>query len=189
MFKIGLLALSATTVSALQLESGLQAEIRALVEAEAEQFARQDLAPCLFPDDVEFKSRAYVSQSASCKKRQIWTKIEADKRINRWFDGADFLPLFIQDMNLSFDHVGDAMPIGRTKMTHPRGVHMKVAFKPTTENFYTGIFRGAKHGIMRISESVRTMTSVPQTSPGFGLKWFRDGRPSADTVAMFSFDG
>lgn len=92
-------------------------------------------------------------------------------------------------MNLSFDHVGDALPIGRTKMTHPRGVHMKVAFMPTAENPYTGIFRGAKHGIMRISEAVRTLTTVSQTSPGFGLKFFRDGMRSADSVAMFSFDG
>ena len=99
------------------------------------------------------------------------------------------LELFTQDMNLSFDHVGDTMPPGRTKMTHPRGVAMKVAFRPTTDSPYTGIFRGAKHGIMRVSETVRTNPLVAQTNPGFGLKYLRDGIDSADAVTMFSFDG
>lgn len=112
-----------------------------------------------------------------------------ERRINRWFDGADMMELFTQDMNLSFDHTGDTMPDGRTKMTHPRGVTFKVAFRPTATSPYTGIFRGAKHGIMRISETVRTNPEVPQTSPGFGVKFLRDGMDSADTVSMFSFDG
>ena len=99
------------------------------------------------------------------------------------------MPLFTQDMNLSFDHKGDTMPENRVKMTHPRGVCLKVAFMPTAGSPYTGIFRGAKHGIMRISETVRTSPEVPQTSPGFGIKFLRDGMDSADTVTMFSFDG
>ena len=99
------------------------------------------------------------------------------------------MELFTQDMNLSFDHTGDTMPDGRTKMTHPRGVTFKVAFRPTAQSPYTGIFRGAKHGIMRISETVRTNPDVSQTSPGFGVKFLRDGMDSADTVTMFSFDG
>ena len=81
------------------------------------------------------------------------------------------------------------MPEGRVKMTHPRGVVMKVAFRPTSENNYTGIFRGAKHGILRVSDVVRTDPKVPQSSPGFGIKFLRDGMDSADGVAMFSLDG
>lgn len=54
-----------------------------------------------------------------------------EKKINRWFDGPDLMELFTQDMNLSFDHTGDTMPDGRVKMTHPRGVTFKVAFRPT----------------------------------------------------------
>ena len=64
-------------------------------------------------------------------------------------------------MNLSFDHTGDTMPEGRVKMTHPRGVSLKVAFRPTEDSPYTGIFKGAKHGIMRISEVVRTSPEKP----------------------------
>ena len=92
-------------------------------------------------------------------------------------------------MNLSFDHLGDTMPDGRTKMTHPRGVTLKVGFRPTNDSPYTGIFKGAQHGIMRISETTKTTPAKNATSPGFGLKFLRDGMDSADTVAMFSFDG
>lgn len=99
------------------------------------------------------------------------------------------LELFTQDMNLSFDHKGDSMPDGRTKMTHPKGVTTKVVFRPTADTPYTGIFKGAKHGILRISETVPTDPAVAQTSPGFGIKFLRDGMDSADTVTMFSFDG
>ena len=41
----------------------------------------------------------------------------------------------------------------------------------------------------KISETVRTFPEKPQTSPGFGIKFLRDGMDSADTVTMFSFDG
>lgn len=92
-------------------------------------------------------------------------------------------------MNLSFDHNGDTMPDNRVKMTHPRGVTMKIAFRPAAGNPYTGIFRGAKHGILRVSEVVRTNHDTEQTSPGFGIKFLRDGMDSANTVTMFSFDG
>ena len=102
-----------------------------------------------------------LKQSASCKKRQIWQNVTKDTRLERWFEGIDLLPLFTQDMNLSFDHKGDTMPDGRTKMTHPRGVTFKVAFRPTANNHYTGMFKGATHGIMRISETVRTFPEKP----------------------------
>ena len=81
------------------------------------------------------------------------------------------------------------MPENRTKMTHPKGVTTKVVFRPTADTPYTGIFKGAKHGILRISETVPTDPAVAQTSPGFGIKFLRDGMDSADTVTMFSFDG
>ena len=116
---------------------------------------------CIYPDVEQLNTPEWFALSASCKKRYLWKKIIADKRLNRWFEGPDLLPLFTQDMNLSFDHTGDTMPDGRVKMTHPRGVTAKVAFRPTMGHDYTGIFRGATHGIMRVSETVRTVPEKP----------------------------
>ncbi len=42
---------------------------------------------------------------------------------------------------------------------------------------------------MRISEFVRTTPDVLNTVPGYGLKLFRDGKPSCNMVAMHKFDG
>lgn len=175
------------SVSALNLETSLEVDITALVKHEF--YSEHASEPCTFPDVKQFNTEEYLAQSASCKKRQIWQNVIKDKHVNRWFDGADLLPLFLQDMNLSFDHNGDTMPDNRVKMTHPRGVTMKVAFRPTANSPYTGIFRGAKHGILRVSEVVRTDKEITITSPGFGIKFLRDGMDSANTVAMFSFDG
>ena len=201
MMKFYSIALITTLAGALTIEA--EAEIQALIELEGDDEeettdstlkSREEenidvSMPCPFPDVDQFNTPEYLAQTASCKKRQIWNKVTADRSINRWFDGPDLMPLFTQDMNLSFDHTGDTMPEGRVKMTHPRGVTSKVAFIPTADSPYTGMFRGAKHGIMRISETVRTSPEVNQTSPGFGIKFLRDGMDSADTVTMFSFDG
>ena len=92
-------------------------------------------------------------------------------------------------MNLSFDTVSDTMPIGRIKRTHPVGTTTLVEFLPTADTPYTGMFRGAKHGVMRISEFAMTEPVMPHTAPGHGVKLLRDGMASANWFAMFAFDG
>ena len=107
----------------------------------------------------------------------------------RFFTGTEFQSLFDQDMNLSYDTVSDSMPLDRKKVTHPVGVTGKIEFIAHPETPYTGIFRGAKHGIMRISETTKVTPEVAKTAPGHGVKFLRDGMYSANWVAMFSFDG
>jgi len=51
------------------------------------------------------------------------------------------------------------------------------------------VFRGAKYGILRISDATETTPEVIKTAPGFGLKLLRDGMSSANVVTMFAFDG
>lgn len=92
-------------------------------------------------------------------------------------------------MNHSYDFVTDSMPIGRVKVTHPVGTVTKVEFVAHPDTPYTGIFRGAKYGIMRISDTVATTPSKAMTVPGHGVKFLRDGMSSANWVAMFAFDG
>lgn len=92
-------------------------------------------------------------------------------------------------MNLSYDSVTDTMPVNRLKKTHPVGVTSKVEFRAVENTPYTGMFRGAKHGIMRISETTKTSPAVGKTAPGFGVKLLRDGMASANLITMFSFDG
>jgi len=92
-------------------------------------------------------------------------------------------------MNHSYDVVSDSMPPGRVKVTHPVGSTTKVEFIAHPDSPYTGVFQGAKHGVMRISDTVKTTPEVAKTVPGHGVKLFRDGMSSANWLAMFSFDG
>ena len=92
-------------------------------------------------------------------------------------------------MALTYDTVTDSMPVNRVKRTHPVGTHTKVEFIPHPKTPYTGIFRGSKHGVMRISETFETTPETPKTTPGHAVKFFRDGMYSANLLAMFALDG
>jgi len=105
--------------------------------------------------------------------------------------GRDAAGLFTQDMNLTFDHMGDQMPEGREKLAHPEGVVMKVAFLPADDTKYTGMFKEVQQGIMRISDKKNANPAAGEqfSSPSMAVKLLRDGHHSADLVSMFSNDG
>lgn len=145
--------------------------------------------PACRDDIVVFEGEEYESQSAYCKLEQIWDKIVEDETMERWYIGGDLNGLFEQDMNLSYDHIGDQMPPERIKRTHPRGVVTKVQVIPAVNQPYSGIFKGAHHCIMRISETTQTVISKTQTNPGYGLKCLIDGKPSANMLAMHRLEG
>jgi len=144
---------------------------------------------CLWPIDMAFDGEEYESQSAYCKSEQIWERVLEDDRMQDWFDGLTQIPMFFQDPNLTFDHASDTMPEGRLKIFHTRGTVTRVRYESVGDHPYTGIFKGADFGIMRISDVTRTNPDVPFTSPGFGIKWMRTGHRSANGVTMFSFSG
>ena len=81
------------------------------------------------------------------------------------------------------------MPEGRLKIFHSRGTVTRVSYESVGDHPYTGIFKGADFGVMRITDVTRTNPDVPFTSPGFGIKWLRTGHRSANGVTMFSFAG
>jgi hypothetical protein len=83
---------------------------------------------------------------------------------------------------------GDAMPAGRVKFIHAIGAVAKVKFLSYGNHPYSGIFKGADQGLIRFS-SAATPTKTQPMVPGFGLKFLRDGKDSANLVAMYSVDG
>ena len=113
--------------------------------------------PCPDMSELEhFDTPEYQAMSAKCKQDLIWSRVIEDRTPERFFVGAEFKGTFEQDFNLTFDVVTDTMPVGRIKKTHPRGTTTKVEFIPAPDTPYTGMFRGAKYGIMRISEFAAT---------------------------------
>ena len=74
MLKFGLKALTAATLivskfEAIELESGLQADIETLLQSEVDAENSRD---CNFPNTKQFNTPEYLAMSGSCKKRMIW---------------------------------------------------------------------------------------------------------------------
>jgi hypothetical protein len=159
------------------------------IEAEAE--ADQYRAPACpdFYNWEHFDTPEYNAMSAYCKQEAIWSNVIKDTTPEKFFIADEFQPFFEQNMNLTFDAVTDTMPVGRIKRTHPRGTTTKIEFIAAHDTPYTGMFKGAKHGIMRISEFSQTEPSMPKTAPGHGVKLLRDGMTSGNWFAMFAFEG
>ena len=90
-----------------------------------------------------------------------------------------------------------------SKVIHTVGVVGRVEWRDLGGHDYSGIFKGAQHGLARwVSVSSTTCASFPRlslalepdtsklnTAPGMGLKFLRDGMDSANLVAMYSVDG
>lgn len=96
------------------------------------------------------------------------------------------LGIFGESVSVSFDASADVFPMKRTKYIHSVGVVGGIEFKSTSQK-YGGLFSaGAAHGLIRFSSAKAPGTDF---TPGAGIKLFRDGRPSANFVAMPSLDG
>jgi hypothetical protein len=65
----------------------------------------------------------------------------------------------------------------------------KVEWIDLGNHSYTGIFKGADTGYVRISSAAPVDTKTPNMKPGMGVKFLRDGVDSANFVAMFGVDG
>jgi hypothetical protein len=114
--------------------------------------------------------------------------VKRDSTPGSYPSSVGLLGIFDESVKTTFDDHADFMPNGRTKYIHSVGVVGKVKFIPDSNTPYTGIFgSGSQYGLIRMS-SAATPTSTTLT-PGFGIKFFRTGRESANFMSMPSLDG
>jgi len=110
------------------------------------------------------------------------------------------MKIFFTDMKESFDIFSDNFVSDRKKYIHAVGVvgHTEfVASQDKKINPYSGIFStGCSYVILRMScakkpdESKITATgALDNFTPGFGIKFLRDGVPSGNTVSMYGVNG
>uniref|UniRef100_A0A7S3FXK1 Uncharacterized protein n=1 Tax=Strombidium rassoulzadegani TaxID=1082188 RepID=A0A7S3FXK1_9SPIT len=149
----------------------------------------QSLSDSLLPNTY-FSSAEYLAKSAQEKQSLLWSQVTHDTTSADWPNVAG---IFLEGMNESFDSAGDAMPSGklfgtRTKYIHSVGAVGKVKFQSASNHDYTGIFKGANYGLIRLSSAAAPSKSQP-LAPGMGLKFLRSGMDSANLVSMFSVDG
>jgi hypothetical protein len=100
---------------------------------------------------------------------------------------ATFLSPFASYLALTFTHKSDFMPYGRRKVIHAQGSVAKITMNITSAT-YTGLLSKGEHlGLIRLSVAVPQFTG--NFIPGFGLKFFVEGRPSENMVAMYQLSG
>lgn len=92
-----------------------------------------------------------------------------------------------------FDTKGDEFDCSwtgcRNKTIHSVGNVGKVKWVSEGDHAYTGIFKGADYGYVRMSSATPVDTKTPNIRPGMGVKFLRDGIDSSNFVAMFGVDG
>ena len=84
----------------------------------------------------------------------------------------------------------------RQKLLHSKGVVASVKYVYDSERHgeheYTGLFRGADYGVVRLSETGFLLSDIEKQekySPSMALKFLVDGKISENLLAMVSFDG
>jgi len=92
-----------------------------------------------------------------------------------------------ESIRTTFDSNSDTFPDRREKTIHGVGVIGGIKFESAGGHPYQGLFKGAEHGMIRFSSAKNP--SSDGVTPGMGLKFFRDGRRSANFVSMYSLDG
>merc|ERR1719481_383667 len=115
-----------------------------------------------------------------------------DTRSGSW--APDIFGILSEDMCDTLHQDGDQMPVDasgnpRKKFIHSVGSVASVEFVSTGYHPYTGLFTGAKHGVMRVSLAVEPDPALLNIIPSFGVKFLRDGRESGSVLAMESGTG
>lgn len=128
----------------------------------------------------------YQKRGADEKLELLWSQIKADP----YPDGA--LPhkvpgpwgrrkLFSVGFNKgSFLIESDELPEDRPKLVHTFGTTARVALKITSPQAYTGFFQAGGAALMRASDA----TGGGKFLPSLALKFFVDGRPSVNLLAL-----
>jgi hypothetical protein len=134
---------------------------------------------CIYPEDREAEAVAPAT-----KLDKLWELIREDLTPGPDNAGTGALT---ESILTSFDCHRDIMPEGREKQIHARGVIAKVKFVSNGHNPYTGLLSGADYGLLRLSNA--KPIDKHGITPGFGLKFLRQGKESVNLVAMPSLTG
>jgi len=149
------------------------------------------ISNCKAQDDTT--SPEYIAKSAAEKSSIIMANIMEDTTGDDWYGILEMGGMFLEDMCPTFRAPGDELPFEgngiREKYIHTVGTVAQVEWKDLGGHSYSGIFKGATNGYVRLSLAKEPVTTVQETAPGMGLKFLRDGIDSANLVAMYSVNG
>lgn len=132
----------------------------------------------------------YESLTACEKENFIWNDLIVPSTYAELppLEGLDVFAFNRTDMKVTVQRISDEMPEGRIKHIHKRGAVAAVQFEADPQSPFTGLFQGARCGLIRAGLAVAPGGLSPVV-PGAALKLFVDGRPSANLLFMPSLDG
>jgi len=146
----------------------------------------------------EVSSYSYLSLPAETKLTRLWSNCLSDTTsAGQPSRLQGTVGLLTERMCPTLRTAGDSLPMQgprwwrrrRTKPIHSVGSVARVEWRSAGGHSFTGLFRGASHGLLRMSLAAQADPAALLTIPGIGLKFLRDGIDSANLVAMFSVDG
>ncbi len=131
----------------------------------------------------------YQSWSAKQKQDFLWNERILKSRYDQLpaLKRIDVLGLFLTSLRSKMDYESDETPPNWKKAIHAHASVAKIQFMPTDNTPFTGLFKGADYGLLRLS-----LTGDPDArgfAPGLAIKWFIDGKPSEDFSALVSLTG
>eukprot|EP00927_Polykrikos_kofoidii_P025441 TRINITY_DN22844_c0_g1_i1.p1 TRINITY_DN22844_c0_g1~~TRINITY_DN22844_c0_g1_i1.p1 ORF type:complete len:410 (-),score=49.83 TRINITY_DN22844_c0_g1_i1:138-1367(-) len=131
--------------------------------------------------------KPYESRTAAQKQELVLAHVQSDTSPGTYPNRLSVLAGVISEsVMVSFDASSDVFPESRKKYIHSVGMVGGISFVSVGGHPYTGVFEGAQHGLIRLSSAAKPGGSF---TPGAAFKFFRDGRRSANFVAMPSLDG
>ncbi len=131
----------------------------------------------------------YLSWTASEKQDFLWNQRILSTQYDQLpaLQKIDVIGLFFTVLNTKMDSLSDEAPPHWKKAIHAHASVAKILFVPTAETPFTGLFKGADYGLLRLS-----LTGEPTdrgVAPGLAIKFLIDGKPSANFSALVSLDG
>jgi len=145
----------------------------------------------------KFAGDDWQNRTAKEKQDILWNNIIANNQ-SAEFSVLNLVKLFAENMNPSFDDyrddfIGMAGPFGyfeRNKFVHTVGTVGKIQYESVGNHPYTGIFKGSKYGIIRLSTpGAYSSDSTQSFTPAAAIKFLRDGVPSANSFGIGSLEG
>lgn len=131
----------------------------------------------------------YESWMATQKQDFIWNQRISVSQYDQLppLKKINVIGLFLTPLKTKMDRLADEVSPRWTKAIHAHGSVAKVQFIAESQSPFTGLFKGADCGLLRLS-----VTGDPADrgfAPGLALKFLVDGQPSKNFSALVSLTG
>ncbi|MBG1271922.1 hypothetical protein [Nostoc sp. WHI] len=140
-------------------------------------------------EDLGSLPEDYQSWKAPQKQDFLWNSRILKSKYDQLppLKKIDIVSLFLTALKTKMDRQLDEAPTNWKKAIHAHGSVAKIKFIPKSNTSFSGLFKGADYGLLRLS-----VTGDPSDrgfAPGLAIKLFVDEKPSGNFSALVSLVG